>query len=61
MSDHTHRLRRLRLGSRPEPALHETGDYTIPDPVDPRLIAGDDAFRSTDFDEGESTTITRHR
>ena len=62
MSDFMHPLRRRpRLGSRPEPPLHESGDYTIPDPLDARVISGDDAFMSTDFDEGETTTITRHR
>ena len=62
MSDYVHRLRRLpRLGSRPEPPPQDTGDYTIPEPLDARMINGDEAFMSTDFDDGESPTITRHR
>ena len=61
MSDYVHRLRRRPRASRPESPFHESGDYTIPEPLDARMTSGDDAFMSTDFDDGESTTITRHR
>jgi hypothetical protein len=54
--------RRPLLGSlRPEPPLFETGDYTIPDPLDARLTAPEEPLVATDYDDGESTTITRQR
>ena len=58
----SHRLRRLpRRGSRPEPPLFETGDYTIPDPPEPRMLLTpiEDVFMPSDYDDGESTTVTR--
>jgi hypothetical protein len=62
MSNDTRPFRRRRIfGLRPEPPLFETGDYTIPDPLDARLAAPDELLVTSDFDDGESTTITRHR
>ena len=56
--------RRPLLGRlRPEPPLFETGDYTIPDPLDARVMLPEELLVGTDYDydDGESTTITRHR
>jgi len=54
--------RRPLLGRlRPEPPLFETGDYTIPDPLDARVTTPEELLVATDYDDGESTTITRHR
>ncbi len=62
MSHDTRRFsRRPHLRLRPEPPVFETGDYTIPDPLDARLTPTDELFMPTDFDDGEPTTITRHR
>lgn len=62
MRVHPRVLRLPRLGSRPARAPHESGDYTIPDGLDARLSPPiDDVFVPTDFDDGETTTITRHR
>lgn len=64
MSHDTHRFRRLpRLGVGTEPPLLETGDYTIPDPLEGRLAPIDDLalLPVGDDDEVESTTVTRHR
>lgn len=51
--------RRRRL--RPDPPLFESGDYTIPDPLDPQVMPSEELQVGSDFDDGESTTITRHR
>ena len=63
MSDDTRRFRRNpTLGHRSEPTVFETGDYTIPDPLaDTLLTPTNEVFVPSDFDEGEATTITRHR
>lgn len=63
MSHHEHRFRRVpRFGAGTEPPLGETGDYTIPDPLDHRLIVDDLALLPAgDFDDGEPTTVTGHR
>jgi hypothetical protein len=55
------RLHRPPFGIRPEPTAYETGDYTLPEPVDARFAAPDDPLVATDFEDGETTTITRHR
>lgn len=63
MSTDTPRSRRRlpHLGMRSEPPLYESGDYTIPDPLDALLTPTEELFMPTDFDDGEPTTITRHR
>lgn len=49
------------FGRRSEPLIYETGDYTIPDPLDARLGPIDELFIGSDFDESEPTTLTRQR
>jgi hypothetical protein len=64
MSHQTNRFRRVpRFGAGTEPPLFETGDYTIPDPLESRLAPLDDLalLPVGDFEDNESTTITRHR
>jgi hypothetical protein len=63
MSHQTNRFRRLpRFGVGTEPPMFESGDYTIPDPLDSRLAPLDDLamLPAGDFEDNESTTITRH-
>lgn len=64
MSHDTLRFRRLpRLGFGTEPPPLETGDYTIPDPLEGRIAPLDDLalLPVGDDDDNESTTVTRHR
>jgi hypothetical protein len=63
MSNDTRRFRRHPThGHRSEPLVFETGDYTIPDPLaDALLTPTNEVFVPSDFDDGEATTITRHR
>lgn len=58
-SYHPRLLHRLRpRGGRPEQPPHESGDYTIPDPLDAR-VCPIDVLAGTDFEDDNSTTITR--
>jgi hypothetical protein len=62
MSHQTNRFRRIPgFGVGTEPPLFESGDYTIPDPLDGRLTPLDDLamLPAGDFEDNESTTITR--
>lgn len=63
MDHDTARFRRPRLGVGTEPPLFETGEYTIPDPLESRLAPLDDLAMLPvgDFDDNEPTTITRFR
>jgi len=63
MSHQTSRFRRPpRIGAGTEPPLLESGDYTIPDPLESRLVPLDDLamLPAGDFEDNESTTTTRH-
>jgi hypothetical protein len=60
------RFRRIsRFGVGTEPPLQETGEYTIPEDRFQAQVAPIDDLAlqpaPSDYDETESTTITRHR
>ncbi len=64
MSHETNRFPRLaRFSIGTDPPLFETDEYTVPDPLESCLAPLDDLAMLPvgDFEDNESTTITRHR